>query len=540
MKLKNIALFPILAAGICGCSNDINENKIPDGTGADEGYVSIGVALPVTAATKADNTLTYEEGEPQEYAVTNGKLLLFNKADGKLVCTAELTGMTWSATPGEEITTSAKAHARLTGIDMRNKDAQYQVAAVLNYTPDFKFPQPGETYSAWSVAAQNSPMILSEGGKQWLTMSSAPCASVNGSAPVTLVDLDKSRIAATENELSGTPAAQVTVQRAVAKVTVENSGEITPAGQDYSSDKVEIIAWGLDITNRTSFPMQVTDGLASGYSEIWNKARFMGPENSKFRRIYWGIDPNYDCNITTLADVNTHFNTISNESLTSMPKVAYCLENTFDINHQMQGHTTRVVFKAQYTPAGFSKGDSFMRIGISSHFYTVASLTEEITRCAKSVVNSENVVVEMPGVANRAGSYSLSQLSIKKNGNYISADEQNRIARAIGLKAAADKGIHSYPGGICYYAARIKHFGDTETPWALGESTYDGDNSRWLGRYGMVRNNHYEIYINSISRPGEPNMPVIDPLIPDDENNTYVELAISVLSWAKRVNYSDL
>ena len=60
-----------------------------------------------------------------------------------------------------------------------------------------------------------------------------------------------------------------------------------------------------------------------------------------------------------------------------------------------------------------------------------------------------------------------------------------------------------------------------------------------LGRYGVVRNNWYEINVNSISGPGEPNVPDT-PDNPDDDDAGFVNFTIQILSWAKRSQSVDL
>ena len=63
----------------------------------------------------------------------------------------------------------------------------------------------------------------------------------------------------------------------------------------------------------------------------------------------------------------------------------------------------------------------------------------------------------------------------------------------------------------------------------------------------MVRNNWYEIVINSISGPGRPTPP--DPTDPDDPDNPkpddpaeegWIDVNINVLSWAVRKQNVDL
>ena len=106
----------------------------------------------------------------------------------------------------------------------------------------------------------------------------------------------------------------------------------------------------------------------------------------------------------------------------------------------------------------------------------------------------------------------------------------------------AGKNIKYYKGGVTYYYATvIKHFGDTETPAsnAVIHNATDYDEAKHLGRYGVLRNNWYELQINKVSGPGEPEIPEI-PTTPPDKKESYINCEINILSWAKRSQGVDL
>ena len=100
-------------------------------------------------------------------------------------------------------------------------------------------------------------------------------------------------------------------------------------------------------------------------------------------------------------------------------------------------------------------------------------------------------------------------------------------------------GIATYKSGESYYIARIKHFNDL-TQWNAGDPTYGSDNDKYLGRYGVLRNNWYELTVNSVSGPGYPDVPEIKPGDPDDEDTKYINVAVKILDWAKRSQTVDL
>ena len=125
--------------------------------------------------------------------------------------------------------------------------------------------------------------------------------------------------------------------------------------------------------------------------------------------------------------------------------------------------------------------------------------------------------------------------------------------------------VSEYQNGEVYYAARFKHFagsgdaaGDlapwnTKAEWETPAPTagdidniYPASDNRdrnYLGRYGMVRNNWYDVEILSFVKLGYPadpsgqvnNEDFDDPNTPDDNIDEYIKTKIHVLSWAKRV-----
>lgn len=101
-----------------------------------------------------------------------------------------------------------------------------------------------------------------------------------------------------------------------------------------------------------------------------------------------------------------------------------------------------------------------------------------------------------------------------------------------------------YADGMAYYPVYIAHFGQGQTPWS--ESDYDDatiygadSDARYLGRYGVVRNNWYDISVTSIKALGSPNVTVVTNE-PVDKKESYISVKINVLSWAKRTQSVDL
>lgn len=554
MKLyKKIGIAAMMGGAMLitnACTDDNGIDNVSS-TETVDGYLSLHVAMPGDAGKRA---VEYETGTEQENAVVNGRLLLFKDAvdedNATLVCISELSGMSWKASQSAEVSAETNAVARLTDVNLNDDAIQYSALVVLNYDETFKFPEIGETFGGWNNKAQSCTMTMKRDGKTYMTMTSAPCLDKTVGIR-TLSAIDKNQIAQSERTLTGT-ATHVYVQRGVAKITV-TAGTFDVVSSLYKGDKVEFKGWAADIVNKTTYPTQNCNKLTASYATIWNHARFVGPENAEFRRVFWAQDPNYSQDVKDANAFATQFITISENSFGAIATPSYCLENTFDINHQMQGQTTRVVFRANYIPGsieGYQAGTTFFKVGGSAKLYSATTLSAEIVKIANEKIGAGNYKVDLKEVNNVAGNHSLTEISITADGKDIDATAQAKIASALGMREVSQKGIVTYLNGECYYVVRVKHFGDIETPWKSGDATYGGDNDRWLGRYGMVRNNVYDITVNSVSAPGYPNIPTIgtggtgngtdEPNVnfetPDDVADYYIDAMVKILPWVKRVN----
>ena len=101
--------------------------------------------------------------------------------------------------------------------------------------------------------------------------------------------------------------------------------------------------------------------------------------------------------------------------------------------------------------------------------------------------------------------------------------------------------------GINYYYVPIRHFDNTETPWnAEGKTTsYPNEDGKaeqnWLGRYGVLRNNWYEINVYAVKGFGSATIPDLQNNKDDDDDlKEYIAVKINVLSWAKRTQNATL
>lgn len=572
MRIKHFFGLAVLAAMTASCSsnndlvnggNDSGENE----TGV--GYATLSINLPTTNGTRAAGDPEFKPGDANEYDVKDVTLLIFQEAgksenDYTYVEKADLGTMApWVKDDGNTgITTAATITAKLISVDL---DGKYYALAILNNKDnknDLKvnIPTANQTYSDWNVAANAKNLVDNTNG---FYMANAPEFTA-GTEPTTLVKIEK--IYATKQAAETNKATTIHVERGMAKVTVASfPKDLPPTGTKYKSDKVEITAWNLDVTNKSTFPIHKTAGLTSPFTTIWSAStdpapstgRFVDGSNKAFKRVYWGVDPNYSTDYATVEACQGAFNVLAaNANITGNATTPqYCLENTFDIDHMKQGQTTRVVFKATYTPNGFNPGDTFYKIGNNTDLWKKADLEAQIKAKAQEVLketNAANVTVTLNAAKNNieetAGTKILTEENVQHNSANVSPTEIKAINEKLGLKAATETepivGIATYASGESYYIARIKHFGDVLTSWEEGDATYGKNdatqNNKYLGRYGVLRNNWYELTVHSVSGPGTPDVPTIKPTDPDDENYKYISVSVKILDWAKRSQNVDL
>ena len=580
MRIKHFFGLAVLAAMTASCSSN-NDLVVGGGNGSGENesgtsYASFSINLPTTSGTRADGDPTFDKGNAKEYDVFNATLLVFKEGttagEGNytLAEKVDLGSMEPWKDPSETgVTTQAKITAKLEKVD---KNGNFFALVLLNNgstSADAKvnLPAEGTTFSAWNKA-DNANYTNFTDTKKGFYMANAPLYNSTNKSVTTLVPIKKENIFSTEAQASsGEAAADIYVERGLAKVTLTaatKDKKTVDASSSYAGDEVTINNWALDVTNKKTFPIHNVDGLTTDYPEIWkNEApataapstpstqRFVDNSKAIAKRVYWGTDPNYK--ETTLSEETTesknarinNFNYVKKGDLTADPKdPQYCLENTFNLANMVQGQTTRVIFKASYTPKGFTAedGKTFYKVGTSVALWKQKDLMDHIKAAVTKVISdatTDNTTINLAAEGNditAAGNHEIKASNISVTGHTVTDAEAKAVSDKVGLTEKA--GISTYKNGESYYIARIKHFGDVLTPWKSG--VYGTDNLAYLGRYGMLRNNWYELDVEKVSGPGYPDVPDVKPSTPDDEDDQYIKVSVKILDWAKRSQSVDL
>lgn len=582
MKIKHLFGLAVIAAMSASCSSNEDLGTAGPGTGTNEtgvGYATFTINLPSVSGTRAADAGGAEmnEGTPEEYAVKSATALIFQKYGSdegsyKFCESVTLPIDGWTNDPTDGITTtSKKLVAKLTNVDTKN---DYSVLILLNNTK-VNLPTVGQSYNDWNSKNILTPLVTDWAGSDGFYMANAPLKG-SAASPAILVPIDKGKIYASETEANDPAkdcAATVYVERGVAKMSVTDPTPTDPikvkdkATKAETESTVKFNNWALDITNKKTYAVHNIDGLSADYAEIWEPTgRFFGTNG----RVYWGKDPNYsmpelkDANLAGDTKRSEEFNSITNidDINKTFDKPVYCLENTFDLANMYQGQTTRVIFKATYAPKD-AAGNNLAETADGT-FYTIGNMTDILNETKLKAAVDAAATSVLPGCAvdydanlKKEGSHVITLEDIKENSSSTThlegtatygADLKTgdkivaEINDKLGLKAGRPEemvGINTYLKGVTYYIARVKHFGDALTRWNSGES-YGTKNKEYLGRYGMLRNNWYELQVGNVYGPGYPGVPPVDPTLPDDENEKYLSVSVKILSWAKRSDTVDL
>ena len=567
-NVKNLFGMAVMATALVGCSSNdnLNPNANDNAGKAGTAYASFKINLPTTSGSRAagdpEGTPDPVHGTAAEYEVKNGTILIFDNS-GNFVEKADLGTMNpWTDVKSDGVTTAAIATVKLEHVSLGEN--KYKALVLLNNntgttTQKVALPTSStDTYDTWSKETSNVT-VNNYKSTDGIFMANAPMFTSTTTEPTTLVSV--ANVCASPEEAQAKTATTIYVERGLAKVTMKNfDPSYIIATGTYKDDEVVINAWQLDVTNKSTYPVHQTGGLKTAWNQIWNTDRFYDKDNGVFKRVYWGEDPNYDKDVyskgtttkSALEYCNDAFNMISNAEVVGLPgddQPQYCLENTFNLANMMQGQTTRVVFKAVYTPKALigESDKTFYKIGNNTAIWKKADLEEQIKNVAVTVMNLTSAeiadyTVDLAAASNNisgeAGQHTITADNIVYTGSGSSKVPAALAAINAKLGLTTETGISTYLHGEAYYIARIKHFNKL-TDWTPG-TAYGTNNADFLGRYGVLRNNWYELSVKSISGLGYPDVPVVKPDVPDDENSKYINVEVKILDWAKRSQSIDL
>lgn len=595
-----LALAATLALGACSSDNVVDNggsNPIDLSKG---GFVKMSLNLPTD--NNRGSRATLDDGLDNEYGIKNAYLVLFEGGDdeNKAVIKGayELSNSDFEMVGNNHVTltkriafandTKPAEGNKLYALVVLNNNGLFNVngSHELSFATDVTAKEYNTSTKNFinfskalaSTSTDGTTPFASNVATNGIFMTNAPlCTKHGGNADPgtdakikTLADVTDN-IYTTEAEAKSKPAAEIYVERAVAKVTVQNkTGELV-ANQNNAASKIsyQLYNWVVDNTNKKSYIVRQynkdwnsihSDKVTTGdyqYRFVWgSEVNPNATEGNKLYRTSFAQDPEYD---TPAANAANYNQMASNAKMTLSPTFGndhpqYCNENTFQVTAQNQDQTTRVVLGVKLSAPGTTTYDADLYTinGNKEVVYTEATLAERL----------KNILLNDPAVKTwtkthttysfditfnntTAGVTTIDKATFKDN----TAPDEKLESFTTNLNNALPN-IVRYKGGVAYYAVRIKHFGDTEgTPWNVAEQgvtaggnskIYPGANEGWfLGRYGVVRNNWYDISVKKIQTLGDATIPAFTNY-PDDVLENYISVSINVLSWSKHTQDAEL
>lgn len=517
MKTKSFLLSALAALLLAGCSDDAQEDKgIPGEILVGKAYLSLSLQNHATGTPTRANP-EQKPGSSEESEAGTVTVLLFDEEN---VCldVVDFSGTKVGNSEGNSQPTAQASDAKL--VPEKTK----RVFVVINpYSSGWNLSKDAVAGKQWSaintaidavianVATDNKFMMASAGTKDKGALTDV---TVYKPTEYTQEAVDEAMADAKLN------AVTVNVDRLSAKVQVGvKSPDFTiPEGASFTFG-----GWELSVTNKSVrlYSDLVTYTGASAGAVYRRDKNFQAAEQPKNK-----------------SEMDAAFNYLKNIDNADqyMPDVAqtngkslYCLENTMEAVAQQLGYTTKVVVKAQYTPKGLGQNVSYF--SWKGGYYTLAALKEEYAN-----TSGGGLKVDLPKFLYKAGFgdiYNGADQTAKDNGvNALKDADFNEKTGIIGRYCA----VRYYHQSVCYYDVLIRHDQSITTKMALG-------------RYGVVRNNWYNIELQSASGPGTPWIPdpsdpdptnPTEPDINDDEADAYLSVKIFINPWVFWTQGADL
>ena len=514
MKMRAFFATVLGVLMLASCSkNDGGTTVDPVPTNISKAYMSLSLQFP--QGTKASST---ETGSQEESAVNSVWVAAFDDALNK-VDFKDVTSFIKDA-PGN---TSGSNSA------FSISEETKQIFVVINPSEALR----DQIHDAVDYAAMNKALVATAvdvaTDNQFLMVSAGSIDDVSDaddkgltevSLSVAVDDSDGAREDAKNEALKSENLVKVNVDRVAAKIKVVVNSPTIENGTG------EITGWVLNTTNKSFFP----------YAPL---VSYSG--NAVYRE-----DPNYgDLTMDEdgTGDAVDAFNWIHNPASTisdgspiawkqasDADAAEYCLENTMDVDAQNYNNSTKIIFKAKFTPDGAGiTGEGWFKLNgkyasLNDVFDYYAELNSDYDNKKPLLGVWDELLTKALGLNNKGWT----------GGTRVSLSDLNGV-QDVAYKVSAyakahDLDVQYYPNSECYYSVTIKHD--------------DGVQKGQLGRWGLVRNNAYTIQVNKLSGAGtsyipDPTDPDIGPDNPDPENPedndgeslAYIAVSITINPW---------
>lgn len=590
--IRHLAL--LLAAVLMVACSDSQEPETPEVdilsrfNSEGKAYLTLQIPLGDQSMTRA---VTFEDGS--EYNVKDAYILIFagtDEATATFASAYKVDNPPLANNDNEQI--SRTITITLSDVNLNTGDNLYPFVLLNNNSSAIS----AHSLTSVTFVNNGTPVTLEGGsstfsdlanveitdyhdGSGYFLMTNATLAKDNtpGADIQTLVEVPASYFFPTEAQAEANPAGHINVERLAAKTTVVNGlTYYYILGNSYATFVIDDLRWALDNYNTSSYAYKHLSAVS--YQRIV-ETNAIEPYYPLRYRTYWAEDVNYDTNmnLTNYTNVTPSWNALGGSA-------QYCAENTFDVSHMQDDCTTSVLVRLQlnkgedpkrrgdfYTTSvtgqdiifqppsntleeqGTSASSSFSRTRSNEVTYdgtntatiddylrtwlmqNSSAFRDWVNTYAAGEPKHVNIAVSKPtggGTATVTGVTQTARTFNSSEAEAFSTTYKNIINNNVKLKF--------YDDGYCYYRVPIRHFDDEQTPWysaaSMSDNTtaevYGGDAGKYLGRYGVVRNNWYNISIRSVTHVGSP---VIPPLTQnaDDTVEQLLNATLEISEWVK-------
>ena len=578
MTIRSLLLAASVAALLAGCAKE--DDSPQEGTGGTTTVPAgttgtMNVSLKYAIETRAD----YDDGESSESRAQDLTIYFFDDNKNYLGSSYVSNLNQKNETPENDnvtstITVDVPTNIVQTLYDSSEEEAKMYVVAVLNkgtFTP--QITDDNKSYADFNQACR---IALTDAAKpdNFMMTSSNYLEDISGTqTEMALTPITKKHVGLKSDDKTTAPiTVTIAVERVVAKVMV----------QEKEGQLLNILGWGLNVTNKTFYPVknfggnQFLDELTStGKYRDWIPYKQATWNVLADMRSHWAVDPNYSQDQATKDDDFNKFS-FSDPSSAETGEALYCFENTTVETMQQRNATTSAVIVAQFYPKDFKETDKeYSWIKWNDLAYSGANTYAAFVEAVVKEADGDKQTITMYYKEDKEGDtevegkhysslskddficiyttdenksikfgdeiigYEDAQLEVRLkediNPYQIEGDAVTDASDAVKTaitKALTDNPPTVYYKGYCYYVVPIRHFAKDE----VADYTGGEYQPNHLGRYGIVRNNYYQITINDITQPGEPiTDPTVDPSTDkDDETNYWIKVSIKVLSWKIR------
>lgn len=500
MNLNKFMFASMILGGLSACSKDDVVSNDNGNGGEVEGaaYMSLSIAMPSANGSRANGNDNIDEGTAEEQKISNLAIYIWSKDESKLTFKL-IDGKDLRPNKPNDPATPDKSTVYTTDAIPVDKGA-HKIAVIANGNSIElqKILLPSQLRKAQTLEAT---VISSISTKNNFLMTNANTATTQNQSGSQLTVSTETK----ENgkfyedgtvavDVQGTKArptsVTVPIERAVAKIEDRtNSYTFDVIGSDiqWPNKKDQVIFTEMTLVNGNTKiflvkqirPINSTPATTEDFRTDESKFYVVDPnfEKQSDSKDFMFNKFQWSETENTALDV-FNWKKLSNEKRPCF----YALENTMTASEQKNAYTTGLYYKATYKVNGATEGDNVYKF--QGKVYSYAQLA------------------------------TLPDLQLNDLKDTDTADKFNAI------------GVTKFEKGVCYYPYWIRHINNSKENLAPME-------------FGVVRNNYYQMTINSVNGIGTPEPENPDPSTPDEDPETMLEVMVKVMPWTVRHNGID-